>query len=624
MKYISVLIMILAICLALAPAVQAEEVWGDTMHWEFDDQTGILTISGSGETQVGGSNCPWLDHREKIKKVVIQEGVTGIGNKGFSHLVNLQEVVMPQSVKSIGDYAFYNCRSLTGVDLTYVTSLGEYAFYDCGLTSVTIPAGITTIGRSTFHNCRNLSTLILHDGITEIGYSAFQSCYALTSLRMPSSLKTIDAYAFAHCANLKEIQLNEGLEILGRGAFSYCSGLETITFPDSVQEVSQDCFIHCTALRSIHFGAKLSKFAPEALRDCNSLTTFTISNNNPYMTVHQNGLYSLEPRELVAIAPSFNGEHVIPDGTVSIRFAACYGAKLTSVTIPGSVKTISQQAFTDCAGLRTVILKEGIEVIGPEAFSRSGVTEITFPSTIKKIGQLAFVWCQNLKKITFTGLPPETESSFAETSATVYYPGYMGEWKNAQMMHNEYYLTYIPDCMGQHDLRWDVIKAPTCTAPGLSSEKWCVVCRQNVEPSTEIPATGHSYGTWIQVNPPTTDKEGLAQRTCSACGETEHKSLSKLPPTPVPPTENTQPPVTEPPVTEPNQTTPSEPPITEPTVAERTEPTVSEPPAQTTPVPSEDPAPFSWIPVVSIAVVSILIGLTVAFLIFTLKKLKNK
>ena len=655
MKYCKCLGIIFVFCLLLLPlapnahaAERWEDGWNAAISYEFDAATGTVSLSGTGEITINDSYRPWGNYPKDVKKVVINEGITGIAAYTFRGLQNLTEVVLPRSLTTIVISAFQGCNALTSIDLSYVTSLeesafsgcsaltavdisrvtylGSYTFKDSGLHSITIPKTITVIPRGAFMNCQSLGELILHDQVTKIGYDAFNDCYKLTSLQMPKGLKELDDFAFADCIALTDIQLNNGLEIIGHTALGGCKALEKLVVPDSINQIEDNAFIGCTNLKSIHFGAGLSSVTCSAIQKCSNLTTLTINKNNAHFEIHNNGLYTKSPRKLVAIAPGYEGAYVIPEGTVSIDGWACSGGKITLLTIPGTVKLIDEYAFVDCKNLKTVSLGAGVEEIKLRAFTRSGITEITLPASIKKLGTEAFNGCTSLTKITFKGLPPEVkESVFGSLKADAYYPGYMEEWKDAQIKSTDFYLNYIPDCQGRHDLRWEVIKAPTCKETGWRSETWCIVCRQNVDPEGELPLADHEYGPWTTVTPPTTEKEGLSERTCNTCAVSEQKAIPKLSSSTVPPTaEPSIPPEATPsqPVTsEPPAESPSEPLVTSPPAPEETEPSAT---GSTEQRPPEDSTPARWISVVNIAAASILIGMVTAFLIFALKKKKSK
>ena len=129
---------------------------GDNLTWTYVSATYTVTISGDGDMNNYGVNqMPWLDFSDSIKKVIIKNGVTSIGERAFLNCSGLTSVTIPNSVTSIGSLAFYYCRGLTSVTIpNSVTSIGSSAFYGCsGLTSVTIPNSVTSIGTAAFSGC---------------------------------------------------------------------------------------------------------------------------------------------------------------------------------------------------------------------------------------------------------------------------------------------------------------------------------------------------------------------------------------------------------------------------------------------------------------------------------------
>ena len=148
--------------LTASAAEVASGTTGD-VNWSFDDATGTLTISGTGAMQDWGSgnNVPWYDFCSSIKTIVIENGVTSIGDYAFNYCPSVTSVDIPDSVTSIGNCAFIYCTSLTSVNIPdSVESIGEGAFYGCSaLTSVTIGKSIGSIGVNAFHNCIDLETV---------------------------------------------------------------------------------------------------------------------------------------------------------------------------------------------------------------------------------------------------------------------------------------------------------------------------------------------------------------------------------------------------------------------------------------------------------------------------------
>ena len=159
---------------------------GDDLNWSLDTETGALTITGTG-TMTDWSNSSgmsWYSYRSSIRSVIIEDGVTSIGNYAFSNCTGLISVAIPESVTSIGNSAFSNCSGLTSVTIgNCVTSIGEWAFDYCsGLTSVTIGNSVTNIGNWAFSNCSGLVSVTIPNSVTSIGVRAFRSCSGLRSM----------------------------------------------------------------------------------------------------------------------------------------------------------------------------------------------------------------------------------------------------------------------------------------------------------------------------------------------------------------------------------------------------------------------------------------------------------
>ena len=154
---------------------------------------------------------------------------------------------------SIGNYAFYFCRSLTSVTIgNSVTSIGSSAFNGCsGLTSVTIGNSVTSIGDYAFSSCSGLTSVTIGNSVTSISYGAFDNCTSLTSVIIPNSVTRIDAATFQKCRSLTSVTIGNSVTSIGKGAFNGCSNLTSIVIPNSVTSIGDIAFSYCTSLRSI-------------------------------------------------------------------------------------------------------------------------------------------------------------------------------------------------------------------------------------------------------------------------------------------------------------------------------------------------------------------------------------
>lgn len=245
---------------------------GDDLTWRVEEE--ILYISGSGEMWDQDS---WegnvLAYASDITKVVIDDGVTGIGTYGFYGLTALKDIEIPETVTSIGRGAFvrcdaleeivlptgittiseemfYSCKSLTAVRCKgALTRIEGYAFYKCNnLELFAIPDTVNYIGLEAFENCSKLSNVNIPEGITRIYAYTFAGCTSLTEVSIPSSVGRINSNAFASCYKLRKAELNDGLEEIGAFAFSNCKELQSIEVPDSVTSIERGAFMGCSEL----------------------------------------------------------------------------------------------------------------------------------------------------------------------------------------------------------------------------------------------------------------------------------------------------------------------------------------------------------------------------------------
>ncbi|MBQ2992367.1 MAG: leucine-rich repeat protein, partial [Alistipes sp.] len=195
----------------------------------------------------------------------------------------LTSVTIPDSVTTIGEYAFRDCSSLTSITIPdSVTMIWESAFGGCnalkafygkfasadnrclivdgvlnsfapaGLTEYTIPDSVTTIGGYTFQYCSALTSVTIPDSVTSIECCAFESCSSLTSVTIPDSVTTIGNFAFSDCSALTNVTIGNGVTEIGNSAFRDCSSLTSVTIPDSVTTIGEYAFYSCSALKEVY------------------------------------------------------------------------------------------------------------------------------------------------------------------------------------------------------------------------------------------------------------------------------------------------------------------------------------------------------------------------------------
>ena len=331
-----------------------------------------------------------------LTSVTIPNPVTNIGSYAFCGCTGLTSVIIPSSVTVIGEFAFEYCTGLTSVTITdiaawcginfnnqksnplsyahhlylddseiinlvipnSVTSISNGAFFDCdGLTSVTIPNSVTSIGISAFESCNGVTTVTISNSITSISGSAFFGCTGLTRITIPNSVTNIGSYAFSECTGLTNVIIPNSVTNIGSCAFSSCSSLTSVSIPNTVTSLGSGAFDGCSSLTSVAIPYLVTTINGYVFRGCTGLINVKL------------------PKTLKSIgASAFSNcssltSVTIPESVTSIGSYAFSGSGLTNVTIPSSVTTIGNSAFRNCIGLKTVTITSHLTSLGEYSFS---------------------------------------------------------------------------------------------------------------------------------------------------------------------------------------------------------------------------------------------------------------
>ena len=435
---------------------------GDNVTWMLTSD-GTLTISGTGAmTDYYNSGAtPWHSVCSQIKSVIIEDGVTRIGNYAFSYCDALAGVTIPDSVTTIGDQAFKDCKALTSMAIPgSVTMIGDWAFDGCGaLTDIYyggygidwlsasgnycgIPSGTTVhfksgygkgscgdnvswvlpldgtltisgtgamedydIDNAPWYSFRSqVKSVVIEDGVTRIGISAFKNCDVLTDVTIPNGVSSIGEYAFSDCSSLTSVTIPNSVTSIGYWAFSDCDSLTSVTIPGSVTKIGGSVFYDCDALTDIYYDG----YGIDWLKVDGSLSSLT-----GYTVRFKENLYG----------KGMCGDNVswvmTADGTLTISGTgemADYGSLddsnpwdgcrkyIKSVVIEDGVTGIGRYAFNRCMSLASVTIPDSVTSIRYGAFMMdTALTSLTIPGSVTSIENYAFYGCSHLTDMYYDG-----------------------------------------------------------------------------------------------------------------------------------------------------------------------------------------------------------------------------
>ncbi len=324
-------------------------------------------------------------------------------------ITGCQTTIIPNTVTSIFDDAFYYCSNLTTITIpTSVTHIGNSAFCGCsGITSITVPNSVTAIMPTTFANCSSLLSVSIPNTVNQIGHSAFSGCSSLISITLPSGISAINASTFSGCSSLTSVTIPPSVSIIGGDAFLNCSSLISVSIPDSVTTIGSQAFQNCSSMTSVIIGKSVATIGEYAFAGCGNMTNlyFNAVNCASMGTISRpvfnecNSLSNIICGDSVSIIPDY----------------AFYGLySLHTITLGNALNSIGCSSFSNCSNLSLISLPNSLNSINNRSFENcSALTSITIPSGVNSLGEAVFVGCSGLVSAVLpTSLPFINNSMF--------------------------------------------------------------------------------------------------------------------------------------------------------------------------------------------------------------------
>ena len=403
---------------------KAQVIYNVNVECKLDDDTGKLIISGTGKITIACLNAAIKD-RSKVETVIIEDGITGIGDKAFENCSNLTSVTIPSSVKSIGEGAFSGCSSLTtvyylgtedmweeinkGANNGTLTGAKRICYYDGKLTisgyqEITADDVNKAIKRTDVDKeDYSVKTVIIKDGIG-IGNNAFKNCKSLESVTISEGVRFIDEGAFEECSVLKSVTIPDSVTEIGGGAFFYCIKLTSVNLSKhfKLTEIKYSTFEGCTELNEITMANNIKKIGSDAFAGCKKLSSGEVY----YYGSEKEWEELMEKKE--------GGNSYLESAQKKYNRGVVYNFDSDTgvLTISGKGEITQDKMNEDVKdnieNITQVIIGKEITGIGNNAFSGcSSLTSIIIPSSVTSIGDYAFADCESLVTVGYCGSSKE-------------------------------------------------------------------------------------------------------------------------------------------------------------------------------------------------------------------------
>ena len=472
-------------------AKAANGTCGENADWELDEETGTLTISGSGKV----TSRPW--DVSVVRSIVIGDGITSFS---FQFYPELKSVTIGKSFKTVINNASLGCF-FNSFKISSITVDSSNPFYSSDEHGVLFN--------------KNKTVLI-----------CYPSGNPRTDYIIPDSVITVDKTAFAHAEFLTDITVAYGVKNIGYEAFSYCSNLADIKIADSVTDIDSYAFRNCEKLKSITIPKSVTNIGTCAFVFCTALSRINVNSDNASYSADESGaLFNKDKTVLIRYpADSKKTAYTVPQSVTDISAYAFDSCRyLNALTIPDNVTSIENYAFYNCCAMTDIKLPSGLTKINSGLFyCCCKLGSITLPHSVTSIGNAAFWSCNSLASVFIdSNVINIGNSAFSKCDSLtdVYYAGTQDEWNSISIVgieDNNYSLSKAKIHFNhKHTYFSEIIKQPTCLNDGI--EEFTCICTHGYIQS--VPSLGHDIITDKAVDA-TCTKTGLTEgQHCSRCDD---------------------------------------------------------------------------------------------------------
>ena len=498
------------------------------VSWKLYED-GNLIFSGNGSINgYSKYNAPWYQYRQKINRIIIEDGIKEIGNGDFYGCNNVNEVIIgksvrniefdafrecinlkrvtfsdslkqicdsafrncsslvsieiPESVITIQNYAFSGCKNLSKVELHEgLTSLGENAFNDCSsLEKIKIPNGVHGLSKQIFYNCAKLTSIILPKSITYIEFEAFGGCSSLTEIQIPNGVGSIRGYAFSECKKLSKLEIPESVTYIEDGAFDGCDGLEIVELPKSCKKISKWSFTNCNNLKIIRYvGTE------------NEWSELGININNDKVKVYCNYVAQ--------------HTHVYEKEIISNPTCETVGYAKETCKLCGESYTENIKATGHAWDAGKITKDASCEETGVKTYTCTSC-KATKTEDIKALGH--------------------KEVKDAAVEVTCEKDG-LTEGSHCSVCNKVLVAQNVVKALGHKEVKDAAVEA-TCEKDGLTEGSHCSVCNKVITEQKKIPATGHAWDAGKVTKEATCEEAGVKTYTCTSCKATKTEDIKAL------------------------------------------------------------------------------------------------